>query len=83
MAYQVKELAQEALTNSLFEPIQPSLVVDTNTSRVEIPLVFAEKFAELIVQECITVASQQPNPSNLNYKPSERLVEALKFHFGV
>ena len=42
-----------------------------------------EKFAELIIRECIKVASSQRNPSNLNYKPSERFVEDLKQHFGV
>lgn len=41
------------------------------------------KFAELIVRECIQVAANQRNPSNLNYKPSERFVEDLKLHFGV
>ena len=41
------------------------------------------KFAELIVRECIQVAANQRNPSNLNYKPSERFVEELKKHFGV
>ena len=42
-----------------------------------------EYFAELIVRECIQVAANQRNPSNLNYKPSERFVEDLKLHFGV
>lgn len=42
-----------------------------------------EYFAELIVRECIQVAAKQRNPSNLNYKPSERFVEDLKLHFGV
>ena len=42
-----------------------------------------EKFAELIVRECMNVARQQRNPANLNYKPSERFVEDLGQHFGV
>ena len=42
-----------------------------------------EKFAELIVRECMHVARQQRNPANLNYKPSERFVEDLRQHFGV
>lgn len=42
-----------------------------------------EKFAELIVRECMNVARQQRNPANLNYKPSERFVEDLQKHFGV
>lgn len=42
-----------------------------------------ENFAELIVRECMSVARQQRNPANLNYKPSERFVEDLRQHFGV
>ena len=42
-----------------------------------------KKFAELIIRECIQVAANQRNPSNLNYKPSERFVQDLKLHFGV
>ena len=42
-----------------------------------------EKFAELIVRECMEVAASQRNPANLNYKPSERFVEDLRQHFGV
>lgn len=42
-----------------------------------------EKFAELIVQECVKVCLEQRNPANLNYKPSEQFAEAVKQHFGV
>ena len=42
-----------------------------------------ETFAELIVQECAKVCSEQRDPSNLNYKPSEKFSEAVKHHFGV
>ena len=42
-----------------------------------------EKFAELIVRECAKVCSEQRNPANLNYKPSEQFAEAVKQHFGV
>jgi hypothetical protein len=42
-----------------------------------------EKFAELIVKECAQVCLAQRNPSNLNYKPSEKFAEAVKQHFGV
>jgi uncharacterized protein YmfQ (DUF2313 family) len=42
-----------------------------------------QKFAELIVQECVQVCLSQRDPANLNYKPSERFAEAVKQHFGV
>ena len=42
-----------------------------------------EKFAELIVKECMAVAAKQRKPANLNYNPGERFVEDLRQHFGV
>ena len=42
-----------------------------------------EKFAELIVRECMSVARGMRNPPNLNYKPSDRFVDELRLHFGV
>lgn len=42
-----------------------------------------EKFAELIVEECVRVCLDQRDPSNLNYKPSEKFAEEIKKHFGV
>ena len=42
-----------------------------------------QKFAELIVLECMNVCREQRNPQNLNYKPSERFAEVLRQHFGV
>ena len=42
-----------------------------------------EKFAELIIQECMGVARGMRNPPNLNYKPSDRFVDELRLHFGV
>jgi hypothetical protein len=44
---------------------------------------FEQKFAELMVQECVQVCLSQRDPANLNYKPSERFAEAVKQHFGV
>ncbi len=42
-----------------------------------------EKFAQLIINECIAVCMEQRDPSNLNYKPSVRMVEAIRQHFGL
>ncbi len=44
---------------------------------------FHQRIAELIVEECARVCLEQRDPSNLNYKPSERFAEAVKQHFGV
>lgn len=55
----------------------------TGKTRVCTDDVDYEKFAELIVLECIKIAVNQRDPANLNYKPSDRFVEDLKQHFGV
>jgi hypothetical protein len=49
----LKELVTRALEASLFESTQPSVVVESGTGggRIEIPLVFADNFAELILGE--------------------------------
>lgn len=49
----------------------------------ELQEVITEKFAELIIKECANVCLEQRDPTNLNYKPSERFAEAVKQHFGI
>lgn len=44
---------------------------------------FESKFSELIIKECIRVIAAQRNPANLNYKPSERHIEALEQYFQI
>ncbi len=41
-----------------------------------------EKFASLIVGECMAVSNAQRDPQNLNYKPSRTFAEAIWHHFG-
>lgn len=44
-----------------------------------------EKFAELIVRECVEVCNGQAtyDPQTLPYKPSKQFADAIKEHFGV
>lgn len=44
-----------------------------------------EKFAELIVLECIEVCKEQAiyDPAVLPYKPSEQFQKAIKEHFAI
>jgi hypothetical protein len=51
--------------------------------RMYVPNVFAEVFAEQIVRECVNVCLAERDPSNLNYKPSEKFADLIKQHFGV
>jgi hypothetical protein len=56
------------------------MLSDNNLDKTNLDL---EKFAELIVRECMSVARGMRNPSNLNYKPSDHFVNELRLHFGV
>jgi hypothetical protein len=40
-----------------------------------------EKFAQLIIDECVNVCLSQRNPQNLNYKPSVKFADEIKRHF--
>jgi len=77
MNERIKQLAEEALENSLFETIEPTITVGEGENKVTIPLVFAEKFAELIIQECAEIADKN---SPLSY-PDHGI--KIKRHFGV
>ena len=81
MNERIRELIEQAVI-AVDNPF-PGNPLNDELEKMYIPDCFAEKFAELIVKECMNVARQQRNPANLNYKPSERFVEDLRQHFGV
>jgi len=71
----IKELAGKALDDAVPQTWTTLTAQDLDR--------FTEKFAELIVQECVKVCLEERDPSNLNYKPSVKFAEAIKYHFGV
>jgi hypothetical protein len=77
MNERIKELAEQA--DIKFDVYSDNYGVDTATV---VPYDL-EKFAELIIRECMSVARGMRNPPNLNYKPSDRFVDELRLHFGV
>ena len=74
MNERIKLLAEQAVLDSLFESIDPAFTVGTGNGKMTIPLVFAEKFAELIVRECAKFCDD---------KNSKLLGTMMKEHFGV
>jgi len=69
MNERIKELAEQAW----------NMVEDTNR-----PLLFAEKFAELIVRECCLVLEQTQDALDPQKWPTPRgCTEYIKDHFGV
>lgn len=65
--------------------LQAILDVDSidnpDTQNMYIPDCFRDRFAELIVQECVKVCLDSRDPHNLDYNPSEKLADAIKLHF--
>jgi hypothetical protein len=78
MNKRIHEITVQALENSLFEPIEPTVTVGEGENKVTIPLVFAEKFAELIVRECGNIAFEH---WALTHDTSPQ--EAILKYFGV
>lgn len=83
MSNRIKELAKEAYISDAQKNNQNWKFTEITDHLLDSLDGFNQKFAELIILECISVAENQRNPSTLNYKPSERFVEELKYHFGV
>ena len=70
--------------NELFGQALDAAVPETWTTLNPIQLArLRDKFAELIVKECMQVCSEQRNPYTLNYKPSEKFAAAIGAHFDI
>ena len=54
---QVLKLVQQALSECVFDPVRPSVVVKGSSpaSGVEIPMAFAERFAQLVLENRVSV----------------------------
>lgn len=57
-------------------------IENPDTQHMYIPDCFRDRFAQLIIDECIKVCREERDPSNLNYKPSAKFAEAIERHFG-
>jgi hypothetical protein len=55
MNEQIKQITIQALENSLFEPIDPTVTVGEGENKVTIPLVFIDNFAKLLIEECARI----------------------------
>lgn len=78
MNERIKQLAEQAM-----QQVCTERTVKGQIERTWDPARYDQVFAELIIRECAQVCSEQRDPPNLNYKPSERFAEAVKRHFGV
>ena len=54
---------------------------NADTQMMFIPDCFRDRFAQLIIDECVNVCLAQRDPQNLNYKPSEKFADEIKRNF--
>jgi hypothetical protein len=73
----IKELARQAGYSGGFDDPEEIEQIGNDFSYFDI-----DKFADLIIRECIGVCRSQRDPSTINYSPSERTVEAIRMHFS-
>jgi len=80
MNERIKELTINALVQCDATKMTPLSSSVDNGSGVDIPLEFAEKFAELIVRECANWIESQ---DEAEHPTAWLLCDELKQHFGV
>jgi len=74
----IYELAEQAAEHAVLNPSDEILQSETEDHMVEIPKAFIDRFAELIVQECVKLNRQE-----LAFNAFERLLNKYQEHFGV
>jgi len=85
MNQHITKLVRQALKECVSTPVESVIAsrIDDH-GIVEIPNTFAEKFAELIVQECADIASQEDFDVMMKEGyPCSHTAEKIKKHFGV
>ena len=74
----IYELAEQAAEYAVLNPEDEVLQSETEDAKVEIPKAFIDKFAELIVRECMEVANTYQNRGGNCY-----VDDMIAKHFGV
>ncbi len=78
----IYELAEQAAEHAVLNPSDEILQSETEDSKVEVPKAFIDKFAELIVRECIEQVWYS-REDGINGNVSEVIKDRIKEHFGV
>ena len=76
MNERIRELIEQSIKS--VDIVTGNETLDDELAKMYIPDCFAEKFAELIVAECIEVVKWTPSMF-----PNDKYVKNIKQHFGV
>lgn len=58
----IYQLAEQAAEHAVLNPEDESLRSETEDAVVEVPKAFIDKFAELLIAECVRIAKSTPCP---------------------
>ncbi len=78
----IYEIAEQAAEHAVLNPGDEILQSETEDSKVEVPKAFIDKFAELIVAECVEQVWYSREDS-INGNISQVIKDRIKQHFGV
>lgn len=78
----IYELAEQAAEHAVLNPGDEILQSETEDSKVEVPKAFIDKFAELIVGECMEQVWYS-REDGINGNISQVIKDRIKEHFGV
>ena len=84
MNERIRELVEQAVV--AIDIVTGNESLDDELSKMYIPDCFAEKFAELIVRECVIRAEREwiRNGSDTEHNQAvSKVIESIKQHFGV
>lgn len=56
-------------------------IENPDTQNMYIPDCFRDRFARLIIDQCIHICLEQRDPQNLNYKPSLKFADEIRRYF--
>lgn len=76
----IERLAQESQAAVLYDRYHEYCVKNGDDDIIDYEE-FVNGFAELIINECVSVCLSQRDPQNLNYKPSVKFADVIKRHF--
>jgi hypothetical protein len=81
MNERIRELVEQAVKD--VDIVTGNELLDDELTKMYIPDCFAEKFAELIVRECINIAQDRANFPGFPPNDVNDIIDEIKEHFGV
>jgi hypothetical protein len=86
----IQQLAEQAAEQAIFDDLDLCMITEADSGQLlQVPAAFVQRFAELIVRECASIASgtaveNPPNDLFYGYNLGvNKTAEKIREHFGV